>query len=116
MKKPGNAGGAKARQEGGCVESMTKQEELSKVEETPKQGREAESQKWSWVEAEVWTERMLTTLETGVKGGENAYFIEQGDQRQIEFPQRRLEIPTQGLKKKSCSRPLRRPFPRSSFL
>ena len=78
MKKPGNAGGAKARQEGGCVESMTKQEELSKVEETPKQGREAESQKWSWVEAEVWTERMLTTLETGVKGGKNAYFIEQG--------------------------------------
>ena len=57
---------------------MTKQEELSKVEETPKQGREAESQKWSWVEAEVWTERMLTTLETGVKGGKNAYFIEQG--------------------------------------
>ena len=46
MKKPGNAGGAKARQEGGCVESMTKQEELFK------QGREAESQKWSWVEAE----------------------------------------------------------------
>ena len=71
VKKPGNAGGAKARQEGGCVESMTKQEELSKVEETPKQGREAESQKWSWVEAEVWTERMLTTLETGVKGGKN---------------------------------------------
>ena len=57
---------------------MTKQEELSKVEETPKQGREAESQKWSWVEAEVWTERMLTTLETGVKEGKNAYFIEQG--------------------------------------
>ena len=50
---------------------MTKQEELSKVEETPKQGREAESQKWSWVEAEVWTERMLTNLETGVKGGKN---------------------------------------------
>ena len=40
----------------------------------------------------------------------------EADQRQIEFPQRRLEIPTQGLKKKSCSRPLRRPFPRSSFL
>ena len=34
-----------------------------------KQGREAESQKWSWVEAEVWTERMLTPLETGVQGG-----------------------------------------------
>lgn len=24
---------------------------------------------WSWVEAEVWTERMLTALENGVKGG-----------------------------------------------
>ena len=69
MKKPGNAGGAKARQEGGCVESMVKQAELPIVEETSKQGREAECQKWSWVEAEVWTQRMLTTLETGVKGG-----------------------------------------------
>ena len=39
---------------------MTKQEELSKVEETPKQGREAESQKWSWVEAEVLN--AVTTL------------------------------------------------------
>ena len=34
MKKPGNAGGAKARQEGGCVESMVKQAELPIVEET----------------------------------------------------------------------------------
>lgn len=25
--------------------------------------------RWSWVEPAVWTERMLTTLETGVKGG-----------------------------------------------
>ena len=49
------------------------------MEETPKQGREAESQKWDWVEAEVWTGRMLTTLENGVKGGRlNAYFIKQG--------------------------------------
>ena len=55
VKKPSNAGGAKARQEGGCVESMTKQAELPKVGETPKQGREAECQKWGWVEAEVWT-------------------------------------------------------------
>ena len=61
---------------------MTKQEELSKVEETPKQGREAESQKWSWVEAEVWTERMLTTLETGVKGGDDKvpdFSLERGE-------------------------------------
>ena len=33
-----------------------------------KQGREVPSQ-WEWTEASVWTERMLATLETGVKGG-----------------------------------------------
>jgi hypothetical protein len=25
--------------------------------------------RWSWVELSVWTERMLTALENGVKGG-----------------------------------------------
>ena len=25
--------------------------------------------RWSWVEPSVWTQRMLTALETGVKGG-----------------------------------------------
>ena len=58
---------------------MAKQVRLLLVEEIPKQGREAESQKWDWVEAEVWTGRMLATLEKGVKGGRfNAYFIKQG--------------------------------------
>ena len=71
MKKPGNAGGAKARQEGGCVESMTKQEELSKVEELLARQRSREPEMESG-------RQMLTTLETGVKGGKNAYFIEQG--------------------------------------
>lgn len=33
-----------------------------------KQGREV-PQQWEWTEASVWTERMLATLETGVKGG-----------------------------------------------
>jgi hypothetical protein len=33
-----------------------------------KQGREVES-KWAWTEGSVWTERMLATLERGVKGG-----------------------------------------------
>lgn len=33
-----------------------------------KQGREV-PQKWAWTEASVWTERMLATLERGVKGG-----------------------------------------------
>ena len=25
--------------------------------------------RWTWVETEVWTERMLATLETGIEGG-----------------------------------------------
>jgi RNA-directed DNA polymerase len=33
-----------------------------------KQGREVAPQ-WAWTEASVWTERMLATLERGVKGG-----------------------------------------------
>ena len=33
-----------------------------------KQGREV-APKWAWTEGSVWTERMLATLETGVKGG-----------------------------------------------
>ena len=38
------------------------------VLETAKQVVEIRGQ-WSWVEPSVWTERMLTALETGVKGG-----------------------------------------------
>lgn len=33
-----------------------------------KQGREV-PQQWAWTEASVWTERMLATLERGIKGG-----------------------------------------------
>jgi len=33
-----------------------------------KQGREVASQ-WAWTEAEVWTERMVATLERGIEGG-----------------------------------------------
>jgi len=33
-----------------------------------KQGREVQPQ-WEWTEASVWTERMLATLERGIKGG-----------------------------------------------
>src|SRR4029434_1496097 len=33
-----------------------------------KQGREVVP-KWEWTEASVWTERMLATLERGIKGG-----------------------------------------------
>src|SRR5512145_3260285 len=31
--------------------------------------RGAEARDWSWVEAKVWTERMVSALENGVKGG-----------------------------------------------
>ena len=42
--------------------------------------------RWGWVEPTVWTERMLTALEQGVKGGRwfshqrwpNAFFADQG--------------------------------------
>ena len=33
-----------------------------------KQGREV-PQRWEWAEASVWTERMVATLERGIKGG-----------------------------------------------
>ena len=33
---------------------------------------------WKWVEASVWTERMLAALGNGVKGGKNAFFAERG--------------------------------------
>ena len=43
---------------------------VSSVPETAKQETEAGgSFKWGWVEASVWTERMLAALGNGVKGG-----------------------------------------------
>jgi len=33
------------------------------------QGAETRAGKWTWVEATVWSERMLAALENGVKGG-----------------------------------------------
>lgn len=39
------------------------------VAATPTQAGEALRQRWQWVEPTVWTDRMLTALETGVKGG-----------------------------------------------
>jgi RNA-directed DNA polymerase len=39
------------------------------VSQRAKQAGEACSDRWSWVERTVWTERMLEALENGVKGG-----------------------------------------------
>jgi len=47
-----------------------KSEVASTVPEKAKQGAEACSPLgWEWVEASVWTERMLAALVNGVKGG-----------------------------------------------
>lgn len=73
-KKRGNARGAKATQEGGSVKEGPAQNEPAEVPTGDKQAGEADARRagtgrWAWVEAAVWTERMLTALETGVKGG-----------------------------------------------
>jgi RNA-directed DNA polymerase len=47
---------------------MQLEKAVSSVLETTKQGTEIHM-RWQWVEASVWTERMLTALENGVKGG-----------------------------------------------
>src|SRR6266545_857194 len=60
----------KAGQEGGCVKTMPGQRSTDSAEEA-KQGAETPnaSRSWTWVEAGVWTERMLSALGNGVKGG-----------------------------------------------
>jgi RNA-directed DNA polymerase len=59
------------RQEGGCVNSKERQSESEApaVSERTTQGAETRGRHWSWVEALVWSERMLAALENGVKGG-----------------------------------------------
>ena len=44
-----------------------KPQRASAVPARAKQG--AEARNWSWVEGSVWTERMVSALENGVKGG-----------------------------------------------
>ena len=39
------------------------------VPEVATQGAETHRNDWTWVEASVWSERMLAALENGVKGG-----------------------------------------------
>jgi RNA-directed DNA polymerase len=51
------------------VKAGTKQSEAPEVAARPKQGADAHAREWAWVEASVWTERMLSALGNGVKGG-----------------------------------------------
>lgn len=63
-------GQSEGGQEGGCVEDMKKDERPAAVVGTPTQAGEAcIRERWRWAEPSVWTERMLTALERGVKGG-----------------------------------------------
>lgn len=59
-------------QEGKYVKAITMQSKQTdtSVLETTKQGSDAhDPRQWQWVEASVWTERMLAALGNGVKGG-----------------------------------------------
>ncbi len=49
------------------MKATTKQKTASTVPAGAKQG--AEARDWSWVEASVWTERMVSALVNGVEGG-----------------------------------------------
>ena len=52
---------------------------VSAVSETTKQGAEADRREWWWAEASIWTERMVSALVDGVKGGKpNAFFADHG--------------------------------------
>src|ERR1700720_1717732 len=66
--KPGNAGGAKGRRKMESGMATPAEDTPSKVPETATQGGEVRA-RWAWTEPAVWTERMLTALEQGVKGG-----------------------------------------------
>jgi RNA-directed DNA polymerase len=63
-----NGEGAKGTQEGGDVTDQTTEQQPTAVSEATKQVGEIRA-RWAWVEPAVWTERMLTALEVGVKGG-----------------------------------------------
>ena len=51
------------------VQMKFKLECVSSVPKTAKQETEADPLQWGWVEASVWTKRMLAALANGVKGG-----------------------------------------------
>ena len=50
------------------MKDRSKEQQPSAVSETAQQGGDIRA-RWAWVEPTVWTERMLATLETGIKGG-----------------------------------------------
>lgn len=65
--KSRNGDGAKGTQGGGYVTEGRSEERPAGVPETATQAGEIRS-RWGWAEPSVWTARMLTALEEGVKG------------------------------------------------
>jgi RNA-directed DNA polymerase len=63
-----NGNGAKGTQGGGYVTDNAVERKPAEVPEKAIQAGEIHD-RWEWVEPSVWTERMLTALEKGVKGG-----------------------------------------------
>src|SRR5437879_6009677 len=61
-----NDRGAKGGRKVETLKDTHQQQNLPGVPEA-KQGREV-APKWAWTQASVWTERMLATLERGIKG------------------------------------------------
>jgi RNA-directed DNA polymerase len=66
--KSRNGDGAKGTQGGGDVTERQSEDKPAGVSKTTTQAGETQA-RWGWVEPTVWTERMLTALEQGVKGG-----------------------------------------------
>ena len=51
------------------MKASRNEERPAEVLQEAKQAGDTRTRKWGWVERSVWTERMLETLEKGVKGG-----------------------------------------------
>ena len=68
VSKPGNSGGAKGTQEDGSAMIAPNESKPSTVPKEATQDGDIRL-RWSWVEQSVWTARMLTALEQGVRGG-----------------------------------------------
>ena len=63
-----NGRGAKAGQGDGCAMNKPTEDSHPAVAVTPTQGGEVRA-RWAGTEPAVWTERMLTALDNGVRGG-----------------------------------------------
>jgi hypothetical protein len=62
---------------GGARPEM-RQGTVSAVPGKAKPGTDDRGPRWAWAEASIWTERMVSALVSGVKGGKYAFFGAQG--------------------------------------